>query len=173
MGTRSIPCAQAHQAWDHPHAYGDKLLTVPVLLTVLGSSPRVWGQGLHLSFSQNMRRIIPTRMGTSNKTRVLNANNRDHPHAYGDKGFCLRMLRFSAGSSPRVWGQVTATRLCKPTVRIIPTRMGTRVLRIMTLMRGQGSSPRVWGQDDDYFNIAKQRRIIPTRMGTRFPATKI
>ncbi len=30
--------------WDHPHACGDKYLTLLLVCVPLGSSPRVWGQ---------------------------------------------------------------------------------------------------------------------------------
>ena len=30
---------------DHPHAYGDKSIAYGALKILLGSSPRVWGQG--------------------------------------------------------------------------------------------------------------------------------
>ena len=32
-----------------------------------------------------LKRIIPTRMGTSDDNSVFASGNEDHPHAYGDK----------------------------------------------------------------------------------------
>ena len=73
---------------------------------------------------------------------------------------------FGLGSSPRVWGQVILTTNATCDIRIIPTRVGTRImLGKMNLIHGDhphacgdkplkadfnvsasGSSPRVWGQ---------------------------
>ena len=72
------------------------------------------------------------------------------------------------------------------TVRIIPTRMGTRTYffdvsfnardhphaygdKYNTIFANRmkaGSSPRVWGQVKTYFNEFCAAGIIPTRMGT-------
>ena len=75
-------------------------------------------------------------------------------------------MLFLLGSSPRVWGQVGKSRSEWENLRIIPTRMGTRIILISLLVTTkdhphaygdksgkltnfrikQGSSPRVWGQ---------------------------
>ncbi len=52
-------------------------------------------------------------------------------------------------------------------MRIIPTRMGTRVLRGTQMIALRGSSPRVWGQVVPSKVSIVPSRIIPTRMGTR------
>ena len=51
----------------HPHAYGDKYLTLGTFTKMTGSSPRVWGQVLGIFAIMVISRIIPTRMGTRNK----------------------------------------------------------------------------------------------------------
>ena len=62
-----------------------------------------------------------------------NDPSKDHPHAYGDKQQILDTPYDTGGSSPRVWGQGSASveKLFK--IGIIPTRMGTSV-DINTLM---------------------------------------
>ncbi len=110
----------------------------------------------------------------------------DHPHAYGDKFVCVVPFAFSMGSSPRVWGQDIGGYSGSDSVRIIPTRVGTRDLRQTHGNAGEdhphacgdkvscvkfgalqrGSSPRVWGQDFFDINILPSYRIIPTRVGT-------
>ena len=106
MGTRKYdlrgrPCPQ-----DHPHAYGDKIIARKKFISVVGSSPRVWGQEAYFDKAFNAARIIPTRMGTSSRYLTL------------------PMIR--DGSSPRVWGQVFSEYELTQKMRIIPTRMGTR-----------------------------------------------
>ena len=70
-----------------------------------GSSPRVWGQDYPINLHLLITRIIPTRMGTSNTGTPWHADDWDHPHAYGDKHYLLRISVSELGSSPRVWGQ--------------------------------------------------------------------
>ena len=70
---------------DHPHACGDKLSAFILFANIVGSSPRVWGQAFAETFSSAMRRIIPTRVGTRQHKVGYSYNNRDHPHACGDK----------------------------------------------------------------------------------------
>ena len=64
-------------------------------------------------------------MGTSNTGTPWHADDWDHPHAYGDKHYLLRISVSELGSSPRVWGQETVNSKVAPVDRIIPTRMGT------------------------------------------------
>ena len=126
MGT-SRCFIQAVILWqDHPHAYGDKLLYTLIVLVVVGSSPRVWGQVRVQLNAFRVFGIIPTRMGTSAYPLIVSSFGQDHPHAYGDKNTPrLRFLR-PTGSSPRVWGQAKNAHSFFAMPRIIPTRMGTR-----------------------------------------------
>ena len=105
MGTSSITARFPEMRWDHPHAYGDKFNVDEVLSLVEGSSPRVWGQVKFCGTADKNTGIIPTRMGTSCRVCVWDAELRDHPHAYGDKPLSLRQIWKKLGSSPRVWGQ--------------------------------------------------------------------
>ena len=85
MGTRYLLPNLMGKIQDHPHAYGDKQVNGACGTQIGGSSPRVWGQVyLLLTYRSNIR-IIPTRMGTSTVDDILNAPEKDHPHAYGDK----------------------------------------------------------------------------------------
>ena len=71
-----------------------------------GSSPRVWGQVSPNIPARNIKRIIPTRVGTRVYHTLPYNYAWDHPHACGDKYLKLYM---------RIWS-----------IRIIPTRVGTR-----------------------------------------------
>ena len=44
VGTSEMRAIENTEGLDHPHACGDKLLLVIKSFTLLGSSPRVWGQ---------------------------------------------------------------------------------------------------------------------------------
>ena len=177
---------------DHPHACGDKTLRQAGYLQRTGSSPRVWGQEIRKDETNHLYRIIPTRVGTSDKNRTARHFCKDHPHACGDKSTLLRPCVLLQGSSPRVWGQVATENFIKYRVRIIPTRVGTsqksdfKVSPIQdhphacgdkgTYPRGLfyclGSSPRVWGQVQLPFSSYVGLRIIPTRVGTRLKKSR-
>ena len=127
MGTRGRKHINDSCGKDHPHACGDKIQYVLRLLLTHGSSPRVWGQVIFILTFSPASGIIPTRVGTSVKTQSTLVSVQDHPHACGDKVDNIRYVNASAGSSPRVWGQVTYRTQSKSTKRIIPTRVGTSV----------------------------------------------
>ena len=126
-------------------------------------------------------------MGTSHQFSPLKMAKADHPHAYGDKIFCVKGFRVKVGSSPRVWGQADKNEALTMQNGIIPTRMGTRVIIMLLILISRdhphaygdknttnydnivadGSSPRVWGQALSQCSKRAGLRIIPTRMGTR------
>ena len=85
VGTSPLSLILVIFAEDHPHACGDKMKAVVSMLTHLGSSPRVWGQGEFRRLSQNILGIIPTRVGTSISFGGCHTLPLDHPHACGDK----------------------------------------------------------------------------------------
>ena len=67
VGTRLTDLIRFLLTEDHPHACGDKTIMKEKLLDLLGSSPRVWGQASIRTILMNFLRIIPTRVGTSNR----------------------------------------------------------------------------------------------------------
>ena len=177
---------------DHPHACGDKLFCLSTACQVLGSSPRVWGQGIK-SFHLRLRKwIIPTRVGTSAIAPDLLLTCKDHPHACGDKQMPFPMLVRRSGSSPRVWGQDRKHHLHPSNRRIIPTRVGTshhdrpalfpprdhphacgdKTLKQTLRLSATGSSPRVWGQVQNILQTLSLLWIIPTRVGTSILSDK-
>ena len=125
MGTSKKCILSLRPSRDHPHAYGDKFISIGVFCALIGSSPRVWGQDSFQKLFCVVIRIIPTRMGTRSLSLILPFSSRDHPHAYGDKKFTLKNCCFCPGSSPRVWGQEIWQQLVCSNTGIIPTRMGT------------------------------------------------
>ena len=69
MGTRYTENQRLNPHEDHPHAYGDKFNRINRKRIAIGSSPRVWGQASKRCLRHSDRGIIPTRMGTSNRSR--------------------------------------------------------------------------------------------------------
>ena len=150
----------------------------------------MWGQVPLLEWKYNLKRIIPTRVGTSCPIISFSTVPKDHPHACGDKSLSAEINRSARGSSPRVWGQAGITPVCATSRRIIPTRVGTSISKqtcqkssqdhphacgdkhIQSAGRGirKGSSPRVWGQECITLCPITTLGIIPTRVGTRTTA---
>ena len=127
VGTRRIWNKRRSSYRDHPHACGDKSATNLYYPLCLGSSPRVWGQGVVIGINARGDRIIPTRVGTSILGCIMTIMAKDHPHACGDKFINIRSFRNILGSSPRVWGQGRFSNSSSSSSRIIPTRVGTSI----------------------------------------------
>ena len=97
------------------------------------------------------------------------------------------------GSSPRVWGQESAVKICYRRFGIIPTRVGTsydflnlrgykrdhphacgdKAQAQQAVHRIAGSSPHVWGQVVSLGQLSHIAWIIPTRVGTSGSYRKI
>ena len=133
----------------------------------LGSSPRVWGQGLTPHTLGSVVPIIPTRVGTRLLLSFLSSSGTYHPHACGDKIRRLNIVKMHQVSSPRVWGQGLSALGFRLFLGIIPTRVGTRKQIFQICTMNTGSSPRVWGQDINGNRPEIFIGIIPTRVGTR------
>ena len=128
----------------------------------------MWGQEENISVYVDTLRIIPTRVGTSQRLYHVGCGSKDHPHACGDKLFFYFLIGAPTGSSPRVWGQVNILNRRLYSVGIIPTRVGTSSFNspmqpqvrdhphacgdktsvAVATVSFRGSSPRVWGQVD-------------------------
>ncbi len=125
VGTSFPDLISRRNAWDHPHACGDKMREILFRAKRLGSSPRVWGQVYFFYSVKNCTGIIPTRVGTRTCKNGRARQAEDHPHACGDKSLTNSSRSFATGSSPRVWGQDERNFVQSETFRIIPTRVGT------------------------------------------------
>ena len=130
VGTSIHQCLILLFKMDHPHACGDKFCKIYCMKSIIGSSPRVWGQESVSVICKLKIGIIPTRVGTRYKKSVIQTDGGDHPHACGDKFNSRDFMNKNAGSSPRVWGQVVETKLNTAGARIIPTRVGTSAPRM-------------------------------------------
>ena len=146
----------------------------------------MWGQVAQVLNASWNKRIIPTRVGTSEGREPKPSSKEDHPHACGDKSIDTPATFVVRGSSPRVWGQDRVIVPFSCSILIIPTRVGTshignskhiirpdhphacgdKTLSSKSLKDCWGSSPRVWGQDSFISIEMTSFRIIPTRVGT-------
>ena len=91
---------------------------------------------------------------------------KDHPHAYGDKVLLYVVVSVKLGSSPRVWGQGTYHKRQRYKSWDHPHAYGDKAVLEEKKFIEEGSSPRVWGQAKADINNECDIGIIPTRMGT-------
>ena len=144
VGTRFKSCISYSLRQDHPHACGDKRLSVSSYQGGKGSSPCVWGQDKNGNLVPVSAEIIPMRVGTSITTGLRLMLTEDHPHACGDKPVFVTVLSLVVGSSPCVWGQDCRYQVCRLLNRIIPMRVGTRTA-IVQLISSLGDHPHACG----------------------------
>ena len=129
---------------DHPHACGDKIISATVRRNSVGSSPRVWGQGLTPHTLGSVVPIIPTRVGTRLLLSFLSSSGTYHPHACGDKENKTNYVLPHEVSSPRVWGQGLSALGFRLFLGIIPTRVGTSYTTGFLICQG-GDHPHACG----------------------------
>ena len=140
------------------------MTTMP--LSVVGTSPREWGQRRPPRPHHAPYGNIPTRVGTTFWYTPLAHHVREHPHASGDND-----------------GNPVVDILC---VRNIPTRVGTTIMisfkripiwehphasgdnsnPVPSSKATTGTSPREWGQLGKQLGITAAKGNIPTRVGT-------
>ena len=114
-----------------------------------GSSPRVWGRFISEGDDKKVAfRFIPTRVGQiPHQDGRAVRRNRFIPTRVGQMPSAKFSIVCNSGSSPRVWGRLSARfmPLCTPTVH--PHACGADDYILHTLYTfGFGSSPRVWGR---------------------------
>ena len=155
---------------------------------VCGSSPRVWGIRPRHAEPIVYGRFIPTRVGDTSTRTTPWWKAAVHPHACGGYLKVKIYLLMIFGSSPRVWGILSSSKLLFLLDWFIPTRVGNT--RCAGAVRqgspvhphacgeyggevsgeafGVGSSPRVWGIHRQGHQRAAAARFIPTRVGNTF-----
>jgi len=112
----------------HPHGCGEHVFWWCSGRYGSGSSPRVWGTLKHHTAKAQLKRFIPTGVGNTNSGFGLLQYIAVHPHGCGEHLAGGLTLAMASGSSPRVWGTLSAfvSAIFKP--RFIPTGVGNTLL---------------------------------------------
>ena len=105
---------------------GEKSVLLFVVSSVMGSPPRVRGEGAHAGGAQAQRRITPACAGRSSRGAPTACIARDHPRVCGEKDFVIYETPPVLGSPPRVRGEVTPSRVRNRCIRITPACAGRR-----------------------------------------------
>ena len=169
----------------HPRACGENIVCTLGYAVDLGSSPRVRGKLTPNSLGSFHTGLIPARAGKTGESLISMIFSTAHPRACGENVdlFCCAVE--STGSSPRVRGKRTRSRMVTLSRRLIPARAGkTGNGRWSAPMiwahpracgenrsrggrgrRGRGSSPRVRGKHVSIHAVTAMERLIPARAG--------
>ena len=169
----------------HPRACGENLYRCKRSRVSAGSSPRVRGKLMILSYAAVIIRLIPARAGKTSRSRCGPRSTGAHPRACGENGLDEWPGAPAEGSSPRVRGKLFVGALDQFGLRLIPARAGktpcppspTRPPAahpracgenpILTAWVGctAGSSPRVRGKPSRRCAPTTTRGLIPARAG--------
>ena len=164
---------------------GEHITCCKLLISRLGSSPRVWGtlQSYHSGHKDG--RFIPTCVGTTSSFGASTTAATVHPHVCGEHASVHHFYFCFCGSSPRVWGTQLLTTQQAADLRFIPTCVGNTFKLNVVICRctvhphvcGEhsfappqmldcsGSSPRVWGTPLTLSSLSVTERFIPTCVG--------
>ena len=93
-------------------------------MTVLGSSPRLWGTAFLALVRLARLRFIPTPVGNGSRMVRRWHINPVHPHACGERKWSFNYGLVSSGSSPRLWGTDKRSIVRRHVSRFIPTPVG-------------------------------------------------
>ena len=90
---------------DHPRVCGEKGMAGGLLLSGVGSPPRMRGKVIFIYNSSLMNRITPAYAGKSFVKLDLLCPYEDHPRVCGEKSTYSFIDEFELGSPPRMRGK--------------------------------------------------------------------
>ena len=150
-----------------------------------GSSPRVRGTVICITFNTILARFIPACAGNSATEGAVQACRAVHPRVCGEQAAAQFHAQDFPGSSPRVRGTAGSGMLWNSRGRFIPACAGNSCVKVLavaspavhprvcgeqytppaTIWNLIGSSPRVRGTGSTQKNYASKRRFIPACAG--------
>ena len=184
-GKSSVVYAAAVRIRDHPRACGEKYLKELCTRLQAGSPPRVRGKVRARTDHVPGKGITPARAGKSEPIMTVDASNRDHPRACGEKslqlsargmhwgspprvrgkGFCLFHARFDRGITPARAGKSRFASSFCDMPRDHPRACGEKPGNLWGQVCPQGSPPRVRGKVTNKFGYPSFKGITPARAG--------
>ena len=109
---------------DHPRLRGEKLLSIPMAISFMGSPPLTRGKDSQVPFLLHLCRITPAYAGKSSRDRALKRAHEDHPRLRGEKHFFFIFALPPVGSPPLTRGKVQRLLLLRLQARITPAYAG-------------------------------------------------
>ena len=124
VGRLGVSIMEKLKAPVHPHACGEICHCVTRCRSCHGTSPRLWGDSPHDQDQEPLPRYIPTLVGRFLPVKTSAPYRAVHPHACGEIFPCIANNIWSIGTSPRLWGDCSASRVYAVFHRYIPTLVG-------------------------------------------------
>ena len=149
----------------HPHGCGERFIRTGTLVTLSGSSPRLWGTPRRQSLLRQRPRFIPTAVGN---VLILSQSSRMsavHPHGCGERRLKQITGLAEAGSSPRLWGTLSASLSAPFTARFIPTAVGNAIALAVANHTGAVHPHGCGERHPDFLGRGRADRFIPTAVG--------
>ena len=123
-GKRVGPGRAFPRGWDHPRVCGEKSIICWVVVTPIGSPPRVRGKVERGDNKDGCTGITPACAGKSAPLDFLNRTHQDHPRVCGEKDIAQRLACPGLGSPPRVRGKAAPRPAAPVRPRITPACAG-------------------------------------------------
>ena len=124
VGNTAASCRRTRYPAVHPHGCGEHVTGLVGKVSLLGSSPRVWGTPLQHGHLALHHRFIPTGVGNTLAMLERRTCAPVHPHGCGEHPPGCAGRSQQGGSSPRVWGTQVAFLKAHSFRRFIPTGVG-------------------------------------------------
>ena len=110
--------------WDHPRVCGEKCLPAYMILSGIGSPPRMRGKGTRDFGLFVLNGITPAYAGKSSPDCSFSNSAWDHPRVCGEKPFQLNENAHRQGSPPRMRGKAGRMGASLASRRITPAYAG-------------------------------------------------
>ena len=130
----------------HPHARGEDVYLLFVLLFIMETPPRTWGRPNTTELSNKTQRNTPTHVGKTFTFCLFSCSSWKHPHARGEDHDCVSSDTRIVETPPRTWGRPWSALSCKVLVRNTPTHVG-KTQRVSQDDRRRQKHPHARGED--------------------------
>ena len=151
---------------DHPRACGAHSNRLPMILTIVGSSPRMRGSPQSSVKYNRARGIIPAHAGLTLFVVCGVSRKRDHPRACGAHLSYTSCNSVMVGSSPRMRGSLRTVQQAMTLSGIIPAHAGLTI-QLSNRLHSVGDHPRACGAHLlDNLSIRWRRGSSPRMRGS-------
>jgi len=169
VGTTPATTWTLRMATVHPHACGDYIACLPPVVDLRRFIPTRVGTTCPCSTPPLVPAVHPHACGDYARAGVGSPPSKVHPHACGDYGVGAGRRRPGPRFIPTRVGTTAMALRPLPPNAVHPHACGDYTIRLAAQREKDGSSPRVWGLRDGAQDGRASRRFIPTRVGTTAP----
>ena len=186
MGSTSREEARGSSVSNHSHVCGINYFCGILNRCICESFPRMWDQLVAAVHKDDLIRIIPTYVGSTQPVKPFCLDPSNHSHVCGINSLFLKYPVIITESFPRMWDQRERRTMAQTLFRIIPTYVGSTCTNALSASCSSNHShvcginssftflifltaesfPRMWDQPTFYADTQSLNRIIPTYVGS-------